>query len=212
MTYDFPVLLALILIVRFCVKSLRLDYPKPPEPSERNFDNGGPVSFDNGGPVMDTKTLVVGQDVYMVCSEIYIGKGKVAKVTPDSVEVHSGNERLRFDKDGNELDVSRRDRLGFGPSPESKFHTVLWQSAPEFGPWHLDDIPFAERTALLEQAAITKQEEVTLTAVRLDDNAVPLLVHASSCSLKPQLRRVIHFEFAADNLPAVWSGTTESDC
>ena len=100
---------------------------------------------------MDTKTLVVGQDVYMVCSEIYIGKGKVAKVTPDGVEVHSGNERLRFDKDGNELDVSRRDRLGFGPSPESKFDTVLWQSAPEFGPWHLDDIPFAERTPLLEQ-------------------------------------------------------------
>jgi hypothetical protein len=102
---------------------------------------------------MDTKTLVVGQDVYMVRSEIYaLGKGKVAKVTPDGVEVHSGNELLRFDKDGNELDVSRRDRLGFGPSPESKFHTVLWQSAPEFGPLHLDDIPFAERTALLEQS------------------------------------------------------------
>ena len=101
---------------------------------------------------MDTKTLVVGQDVYML-SECYISKGKVAKVTPDGVEVHSGDERLRFDKDGNELDVSRRESLGFGPSPESKFYTVLWQSAPEFRPWHLDDIPFAERTALMEQAA-----------------------------------------------------------
>ena len=60
---------------------------------------------------------------------------------------------LRFDNDGYELDVSRRDRLGFGPSPEDKFYTSLWQSAPEFGPWHLDNMPFAERTALLEQKA-----------------------------------------------------------
>ena len=108
---------------------------------------------------MDAKTLVVGQDVYIVRGEIYaLGKGKVVKVTPDGVEVQSGDERLQFDKDGKELDVSRRDRLGFGPSPESKFHTVLWQSAPEFGPLHLDDMPFAERTALLEQAARSKKK------------------------------------------------------
>jgi len=29
----------------------------------------------------------------------------------------------------------------------------------------------------------------------------PLLVHASSCSVKPEPRRVVHLEFAADNLP-----------
>jgi hypothetical protein len=91
---------------------------------------------------IDTKKLVVGQEVYMVCGEIYSpSKGKVAKVTPDGVEVQCGNERLRFDNDGNELDESRRERLGFGPSPESKFHTILWQCAPEFQPYHLDDIP-----------------------------------------------------------------------
>ena len=60
---------------------------------------------------------------------------------------------LRFGNDGYELDVSRRDRLGFGPSPGEKFYNSLWYSAPEFAPWHLDDMPFAERTAWLEQAA-----------------------------------------------------------
>lgn len=76
----------------------------------------------------------------------------MVKVTPSGVEVQVA-DLLRFDNDGNELDVSRRDRLGFGPSPEDKFYTSLWQSAPEFGPWHLDDMPFPERTALLEQKA-----------------------------------------------------------
>ncbi len=106
---------------------------------------------------MDTKTLVVGQDVYMFldpypywfCSQ----SGKVVKVTPTGVDVQTAGELLRFDHDGYELAVSRRDRLGFGPSPEDKFYTSLWQSAPEFGPWHLDDMLFAERTALLEQKA-----------------------------------------------------------
>jgi hypothetical protein len=106
---------------------------------------------------MDTKKLVVGQDVYMFndayphwfCGQ----RGKVVNVSPTGVDVETAGELLRFGNDGYELDVSRRDRLGFGPSPEDKFYTSLWQSAPEFGPWHLDDIPFADRTALLEQAA-----------------------------------------------------------
>ncbi|HYA24001.1 MAG TPA: hypothetical protein VEF05_07560 [Terriglobales bacterium] len=37
---------------------------------------------------MDTKTLVVGQDVYMV-SGVYCNKGKVVKVTPEGVEVQT---------------------------------------------------------------------------------------------------------------------------
>jgi hypothetical protein len=112
--------------------------------------------------------LVVGQDVDVVYSQHKDRKGKtvrvtasgverdrrgkVVKVTPEGVDVEVV-DLLRFDNDGYELDVSRRDRFGFGPSPEDKFYTALWESAPEFAPWHLDDMPFAERTALLEQHA-----------------------------------------------------------
>jgi hypothetical protein len=102
--------------------------------------------------IVGQTTLVVGQDVDVAYCQRKDRRGKVVKVTPSGVEVEVA-DRLRFDNDGYELDVSRRDRLGFGPSPEDKFYTSLWQSAPEFGPWHLDDMPFAERTTLLEQKA-----------------------------------------------------------
>jgi len=96
-------------------------------------------------------TLVVGQDVDVSYCQRKDRRGKLVKVTPTGVDVLVADV-LRFGNDGYELDVSRRDRLGFGPSPEDKFYTSLWQSAPEFGPWHLDDFPFADRTALLERA------------------------------------------------------------
>ena len=110
-----------------------------------------------GASKVDTKTLVVGQDVYMFldsypkwfCNQA----GKAVRVTPTGVEVQTAGELLRFDNDGYELDVSRRERLGFGPSPGDRFHNSLWFNAPEFQPWHLDDMPFVERTALLEQKA-----------------------------------------------------------
>ena len=100
--------------------------------------------------IVGQTTLVVGQDVDVAYCQRKDRRGKVVKATPSGVEVQVA-DLLRFDNDGYELDVSRRDRLGFGPSPEDKFYTSLWQTAPEFGPWHLDDMPFAERTALLEQ-------------------------------------------------------------
>jgi hypothetical protein len=148
---------------------------------------------------MDTKTLVVGQDVYMLKPPypfwFCFDEGKVVKVTPERVDVQvvdrqtanaaycqrkdrgdkaikitpsRGKETdvgrcvevqvadlqtadmIRFDTSGKETDVSRRDRLGFGPSPEDRFYTSLWYSAPEFGPWHLDDMPFEKRKHLLE--------------------------------------------------------------
>jgi hypothetical protein len=81
---------------------------------------------------------------------------KAIKITPSRVEVQVADlqtaDMIRFDTSGKETDVSRRDRLGFGPS-EDPFYNSLWHSAPEFGPWHLDDMPFAERTALIEQKA-----------------------------------------------------------
>jgi hypothetical protein len=94
---------------------------------------------------MDTKTLVVGQEVHIISGIYDCGKGTVVEVTPEGVVVQANTQRvLRFDNNGKELDASRRDRLGFGPSPESKFHTVLWQFAPEFQPWELED--FADRS------------------------------------------------------------------
>jgi hypothetical protein len=111
-------------------------------------------------------TLVVGQEV-RVRSGVYGCKGKVVKITPDCVEVLtvpikedallraismlSPEEQkkqiaankpklFRFDKDGNELDDSRRARLGFGPpdDPTDKFHKVLWYSAPECQSYHME--------------------------------------------------------------------------
>jgi hypothetical protein len=86
---------------------------------------------------MDTKTLVVGQEVHLISGIYDYGKGKVVEITPLGVVVQADAGVLRFDNNGKELDVSRRDRLGFGPSPENTFHTVLWQCAPEFQPWEL---------------------------------------------------------------------------
>jgi hypothetical protein len=90
---------------------------------------------------MDTKTLKVGDYVYMVSAA---GKcwgnthGKVLKITPSGVEVqNSDGELIRFDTEGKELDESRRDRLGFGPSPSDKFYSTLWAIGPEFQPWYL---------------------------------------------------------------------------
>ena len=81
---------------------------------------------------MDTKTLVVGQDVYMD-SGCYGCKGKVVKVTPSGVEVQTDSQGLlRFDNEGKGCDGN--DTL-------------------ECGPWIIDDRPFTERTALLDQAA-----------------------------------------------------------
>ena len=74
---------------------------------------------------MDTQKLVVGQDVYLL-SGVYCTKGKVVKVTPSGVEVHDAIELFGFDIYGEGCDGH-------------KTH--------ECGPWEIDDMPFAERTA-----------------------------------------------------------------
>jgi hypothetical protein len=87
--------------------------------------------------VMDTKALVVGQDVYML-SGVYLCKGKVVKITPLSVDVQTTSEGLlRFDSYGKGCD----------------------EGTHECGPWYIDDIPFAERTALCEQEARNYQQQ-----------------------------------------------------
>ena len=66
-------------------------------------------------------------------SGIYGSKGKVVKVTQSGAEVQTDKVGLlRFDNEGKGCDGN---------------DTI------ECGPWCIDDMPFAERTALLEQAA-----------------------------------------------------------
>ena len=88
---------------------------------------------------MDTKTLVVGQDVYICSIGVYIQKGKVVKITSSGVDVQTDNGLFHFDKDGKEC--NRNEAYGL---PE-------W--GPEWSLWELDDMPFMERTAFMEQAA-----------------------------------------------------------
>jgi hypothetical protein len=79
---------------------------------------------------MDTKTLVVGQDVYIL-SGVYYKKGKVVKVKWSGVEVHDGVELFRFNI------------YGKGCDGKGTF---------ECGPWEIDDeMPAAKRTALWEK-------------------------------------------------------------
>lgn len=80
---------------------------------------------------MDTKTLVVGQDVYMH-SGIYSQKGKVVKVTPSGVEVQTTDELLGFDTNGR---ACTSDKGVFA------WETGGVPGTYEGGPWHLDDIP-----------------------------------------------------------------------
>jgi hypothetical protein len=98
---------------------------------------------------MDTQKLVIGQDVYMIAGP-YICLGKVVEVmlsgTVVRTEVQSNitrpGELLRFDQNGKQCDNNGR-------------AYDIWANdvgTHEAGPWRLDDIPFAERTALLEQA------------------------------------------------------------
>jgi hypothetical protein len=63
---------------------------------------------------------------------------------------------VRFDNNGIELEADRRKRHGFEPGPgfsQDRFMQSVWYGAPECGPWTLDDIPFAERTAKIEETA-----------------------------------------------------------
>ncbi len=94
---------------------------------------------------MDIKTLVVGQDVYMV-SGIYGNKGKVVEVTPSSVIVQLAlaqgpiNEPtlIRFDTNGKACDSSDiyNGNMWGGPDPNIP-------GTHEFGPWELTDVEVA---------------------------------------------------------------------
>jgi hypothetical protein len=81
---------------------------------------------------MDTKTLVVGQEVY-IFSGLCNHYGKVVAVGPEGarVKIDGEMEVFNFDKEG-------KGRV---------------EQGTEYGPWYIDDMPFAEREALHAKAA-----------------------------------------------------------
>jgi len=72
--------------------------------------------------MVDTKTLVVGQDVSISSGGFYYNRGKVVEVSPSGVGVHVPNMGcvLRFDSEGKGCDANQ---------------------TPECGRWYIDDIP-----------------------------------------------------------------------
>ncbi len=94
---------------------------------------------------MNTKSLKLGQTVYMIidCGQL-ICKGKVVKVTPKGVDVETessipcnNGELLHFDSNGNEYNPSRINTFDYA-----------------YGDWHIDVMPFAERTAELKDIGL----------------------------------------------------------
>jgi hypothetical protein len=82
---------------------------------------------------VDTKTLVVGQDVRMV-SGVYCQMGEVVNVTPTGVDVEVGGP-------GGEIDHFNANGKGCDGN-----------GTYECGPWDLDDAPFEVGTVESEQA------------------------------------------------------------
>jgi hypothetical protein len=101
---------------------------------------------------MDTKKLVVGQDVYVVSNNgSDFMQGKVTEVTPEGVEVLTaphvlGVENLpqvNYDVDQLSWVVPMR----FDSNGENGTDGHDGWDVHGFGPWHMDDMPFAERKA-----------------------------------------------------------------
>ena len=107
---------------------------------------------------MDTKKLVVGQDVYVVSNDGRdFMQGKVTEVTPESVEVITAPHVLGVENLPQvNYDVDRLSWVGsMRFDSEGKNGTDGHEGMNEFGfdwyPWHIDDVPYAERKALRGQ-------------------------------------------------------------
>jgi len=112
---------------------------------------------------MDTKTLMGGQDVYVVSSHgLLFRQGKVTEITPDGVEVltapfsYPADKLSQFEHDVNQLSwvepVGCNVNLRYWAIPirfdnegnngsDGEDGWDVWG----FGPWRIDDIPFEER-------------------------------------------------------------------
>jgi hypothetical protein len=99
--------------------------------------------------MMDTKTLVVGQDVYVADSASRnFFQGKVTKVTPEGVEVLTSVSTLSRDVDESWIP------MWFDSNGENGTDGHDGQDVYGFHPWHIDDMPFAERRG--KKVTVTK--------------------------------------------------------
>jgi hypothetical protein len=101
---------------------------------------------------MDAKTLGVGQEVYIFDDCYNRDNGTVTRITPSFVEVTIKVTRIApgFTPPGMELKIGDELLLKFdrnGQGEDGQF------TPGGYGVWHIDDMPFAERTALLDEAA-----------------------------------------------------------
>ena len=101
---------------------------------------------------MDTKTLVVGQDVYVVSNDgSDFMQGKVTEVTPEGVEVLTAPHVLgvdtlsRVNYDVNQLSWVVPMRFDNEGNNGSDGHEGMNVWGFGWYPWHIDDVPFAER-------------------------------------------------------------------
>jgi hypothetical protein len=112
---------------------------------------------------MDTTKLVVGQDVYLVSNDgRFFCQGKVTEVTPEGVDVLTSPIPLRADK-LSQFDYDVNQESWLVPSG-GDLNLRVWAISVHFdnegnngsdghdgmdewgfGPWHIDDTPFAER-------------------------------------------------------------------
>ena len=183
---------------------------KPPYPFWFCFDEGKVVKVTPEGVDVQVVDRQTANAAY--CQRKERGD-KAIKITPSRgketdvgrrVEVQVADlqtaDMIRFDTSGQETDVSRRDRLGFGPSPEDKFYTSLWYSAPEFGPWHLDDMPFEKRKHLLENQfdGSSLLEEIYKRAYR---SSIPNVISPSYQQVETDNGLVYAFSLRASYAP-----------
>jgi len=102
---------------------------------------------------MDTKTLVVGQEVYIFDDCYNSDCGKVTRIAPDFVEVTIKVERIapvwrRYAELGPEVKLGDEILLVFdrsGKGEDGQF------TPGGYGVWHIDDMPFSERTAFFDE-------------------------------------------------------------
>ena len=98
---------------------------------------------------MDTNKLEVGQHVYVVSNDgRSCRQGKVTEVTPEGVEVLTTYDHVDPRKDYDVDQLLRVIPVRFDSEGKNGTDGHDGQDVYGFGPWHIDDVPCAERKGL----------------------------------------------------------------
>jgi len=115
---------------------------------------------------MDTTKLTVGQDVYVVSNKgFYFSQGKVTNITPEGVEVLTGiavpvEQLSQYVYDERDLDLRTWSPMWFDSNGKNGTDGNDGWDVMGFGPWHIDDMPFAERRNHRKNMHINPNPEV----------------------------------------------------